>query len=203
MEDHFYVLMREAMRRMYSGLTEAHQQYETDSRGGAIIALRTATQFVQSIADFNDRGLATPLVALLAGMHDLERGAIAPILRPTEARGRRPDHSLFDSVRGCIVFCVDAIIGTGSTPDIACETVARYLRHKGILKGHRHTTDATVLKGWREGKSRWKADSLAKSTYDALAGELAHVKFESPEHAWKCLEPMLEGLIEGFRSSLN
>lgn len=203
MEEQFYSQMREAFLRLGAGLSAGQKEYVADKTGGATVALQAVTQFVQSVADFEDRGFATPLVALLAGMHDLEKGTVSPILTPRQCRGRSPDQTLLETVRGAAVFCLDALIKAGGSPVSACDIVARSPRLKVFLKGHRDTTHATVLKGWRGGKSRWTKYSAAKLIYEKLTREMAHVEFQTPEHAWKCLEPMLEGMIEGFSSALN
>lgn len=203
MENEFIERLRVAMGRLYSGLRAGRQEFEVDAQSGSIVSLQAVTQFVQSVADFDDRGLTMPLVSLLAGMNDLKRGSVPPILQPIAKNGRKPNNSLFDPIRAAAVLCTDIMVDSGYSADKACEVVARCLQQHDVLKGRRDTTGAIVVKGWRQNKSRWEVGGLAKSVYDSLQNELVHVTFESPESAWKALEPMLLGVTKAFKPALN
>jgi|SRR5215218_4316181 hypothetical protein len=150
-EDLFMVL-----RRMEAALREAPKA--ENSREAVCAALDAVIEFINSIEQFEEDGLAALLWALRCALSDLERGIVVPLLTPAstvKSSGRKPDPTLRKLFKGFVTICVDHMKKSGLTVEAACREVARDSRALGFrIEGKRDTTDWETLRTWRHEVSR-------------------------------------------------
>jgi len=193
-----------ALRTLEDGLRRGKVEFAEDARGGAQTSIQAVISFVQTIEDFHEQQLTLPLTALLDALNSLDRGAAAPIVKPSKRPGRPSDNGLTDTVKACAIFSVDVLNDSGMPLSQAYRIVARELKALGCpIKSKKDSSAAATVRGWREGLSRRRQPDQLRDTWESLQPHRAGFRKFPPDRAWKKLRPMLAGLVNGLRPTLN
>ncbi len=96
-----------------------------NSRKAAGLAVRATLEFTHAHPHLTSQGLTRPLYALLSALDDLDKGRVAPMLEPAYFGNRPPIGNAQREARAHASFCVDQLIGTGESLEVACKAVAK------------------------------------------------------------------------------
>jgi hypothetical protein len=145
------------LARLQAALKEAPKA--ENGREAACLALDAVIEFLNSIEQFEEDGLAGVLLNLRWALSDLERGIVVPLLTPANeasAPGRKPDPIERELFKALVFVCVDHMKNGGLTIEASCRAVARDLKAAGIrIDGNRDTAaDWETLQMWRNEVSR-------------------------------------------------
>ncbi|MBR0668279.1 hypothetical protein GXW71_28260 [Roseomonas hellenica] len=147
--------LRAAHDALLLELADAEAVFRKDARYsgrvGAAKALLAFQRFVQTTTETPDpaetqRGmqLLAPLAALLAGLGDLERGTVAPIIRPAKAGNSPPTDTLTLIVRAQIAIATECLVQAGMPLKEASAEIARRIHGKPYAAPKRS------IENWRQ-----------------------------------------------------
>jgi hypothetical protein len=172
-DQEFRDLVFESFCRLEQNLTDSRGEMRSDGRKGVTSAIRAIIDFIHSIPRWESMNLALPMVSLLAALHDLDLGRVAPMLRPTEGfDNRKPDASLRKIQRAYIIFSVDQLIARGMRVEEACRFVADLLTNSAIhIGGHGETPVWKTLRSWRYYSGRRSDNDLERTVLAGLSAQ--------------------------------
>jgi hypothetical protein len=163
------------LTKLEADLTEAVGFMDSNSRTAAGLAVRACLKFVHAHPHLAAQGFSRPLFGLLAALDDLDKGGVAPMLKPALFGNRPPERAVRQRAKAYACFCVDQLMGIGENLEAACTVAARVWRKRHLAFGGRaDTSDWKTIKGWRDGVSKLRGDRTQRIALDALRRETAH-----------------------------
>jgi hypothetical protein len=139
-----------AFEKFEADLKQAVGFMERDSRMAAGLAVKAALEFVYAHQHFTEQGLNRPLYALLAALDDLNKGRVAPMLKPRRVDNRRPDSAVRKEAMAHACFCIDQLMELGESVESASKAVADvWAKHKISFGSKYDTPDWKTIRDWR------------------------------------------------------
>lgn len=138
--------------------------------------------------------ILAPLARLTSAMVDLRHGRVSPMFKPKRGRGRPPNSSAFEIVKGTAARAMSELMDSGMSKRDASEAVARTCAK---VRGNDAIT-ATQVEGWRD-------------TYEAGAGRgapedgpgLLAYKRAIPTEFGATSSERAQGLLEALRAAVG
>jgi hypothetical protein len=142
-------VLNAALRFFFSDLRRASELFQQSERRGAIKALAAAWRFValfkQPLADL----LYLPLLQLQTMLMALDKGDVAPMLKPVRGPGRAVSSAARAALKGRAAAAVAQMMQTGLPQKQARDLVAKTLARLGVRpeRGSGQIT-ATTIRHW-------------------------------------------------------
>lgn len=165
-----FQLLRERLRA-----AKAHfESGGTGGRQGAIEALNAVAEFLVSFEDFEQEGLAQPVLSVSVALTDADDGIPSQILHVKRKGGRKPESTGRKGVRAYSALTVDLLMKTGLTRREAAKRTAAKLKLFGVRKqggGGPDITPETVL-AWRDSIKADLGTTFAAEIYEEMLKRL-------------------------------
>jgi hypothetical protein len=167
--------MRELEIRLFERLREAswiHQNPDHNSGGtrwsGVILACHAVAQFIHDSG--LDPELGAPLMEVMEGFKDLERGIVAPIfsLEHEPLERDRSTHRKFQQAWAAAI--LEIFVETGEAERASAEKIARDVS-RWLAFSNQEVTADTVM-NWRKGAKGEEASSFRRKSFDSICKAL-------------------------------
>jgi hypothetical protein len=151
------ITLLSAIVRLDSALQQANEyylqrhQFQDGGRRAAVVAMMGAYDFIQTYKEWRDKNFAMPFALIEYALRDLEKGTVAPILKPKKAANRPRAPQGHEAIRGLAAATMSILILLGAEVDIAAKRVANVIRKATVpVKEEWRKVTAVTVKGWRE-----------------------------------------------------
>lgn len=133
---------RDYFDALAAAVEEFHNSNHDHGRNGAISALQETVKFIQAAAlgyppetQITINSLTEPFQLLAASLHDLQYGAIHPIIQASPVHNRRSLPSPIRLGRGTVAAAMEILIWSGIERDKAAQTLAKNIEGSELLLG--------------------------------------------------------------------
>jgi len=172
MVDNAYEIGLIDFQALETGLRSSCEEFQINSRGGAIRALQAVLKFLRSVPRLEEQSLTLPVTALLAALADLDSGQTVPMLKPAQWSNRPVDPRFRKVIRSCAICSVRALRRFGMPKTEACKFMADQLKqHEIPLGGRLNTPGWKTVEYWVGDSSKRAAEDQERHTTDALTLE--------------------------------
>jgi hypothetical protein len=148
---------QEAWDQLERVLREADSLRVTDPRAGVKSVVEGLLHFLyQKRPQWTAEGIHRPLVDLLAGLIDLDKGHRAALLTPTTFQHRHHDAALLQMMQGHAIFAIEQLVSLGESVTAAKDQVARvWNKYSGEPR------EASTIKSWYDRRDKMPKGDLA------------------------------------------
>jgi hypothetical protein len=142
-------VLNAGLRFFFDDLRAASVYAKADGREGAIKALASAWRLVALFKQPLAELLHLPFLHLKDALEMLDKGHVAPMLKPTRRRGRAVSSGPRAALKGRAAAAVEQIMQTGLSHEQAYDLIAKRLARLGVRpeRGRGQIT-ATTLRHW-------------------------------------------------------
>ena len=191
--------------RLLEKLRSAKQLFVTGENGGrmgAVFALNSVTEYLQSFQEVSEEGLSLPLTVTSAALADLDDGVQTPMFAVKRKAGRRADSTTRKSMRGYSVVSVELLMQTGLTQNESAKRVAARLKRSGVenLGGGGKDVTARTVMGWRQAISADFGKGLAAEIVAEMTASTRIVERVDMNKVRLDILKRLENLVRSIRA---
>jgi hypothetical protein len=187
-------------RQLKSRLQRAKTRSRQNSRKGAVAALEAFLHLIGSIPKLDNEHLQTPIWPLMMALKDLEKGRIAPMLRPSPGvRHRAAESWMRKLIKSFVVLYIEALYKAGMSLEEASRFVAKLLESRSFRVGGRLETQAwKTVSGWRDRIPKLARSDPMRKQIDDLRPQVPWQSLKSPKQAQSYVSKNFRKLMDGL-----